>query len=102
MRRLVLRHQLALGAACSVILLTSILAVAPASAQGSPSVHSQTLEKDTLACYSVLGLNEVNAPSYVGLTVSRAMTKVRAAGGVSTYRIVAEAGGCLRNTLALS
>lgn len=96
-----LRHQVLPAAASSAILIASVLEMPPASAHGSSSAHSQTLKKATLACYSVLGLNEVNAPSYVGLTVTRAMAKVRASGGVSTSRIVAEDGRCLRNTLDL-
>ena len=93
--------QVVLGATFSVLVLASSLVELPASADGSRSAHSQELKKATLACYSVLGLNEVNAPSYVGLTVGRARAKVRASTSVSTSRIVAEDGRCLRNTLDL-
>ena len=100
MRKSGLRYQVAPGAALSVIFLTSSLALAPASAHGSHSVHSQTLKKATLACDSGQGLS-VNAPTYVGLTVARARAMVRASKSVSTSRIVAENGHCLGFTLDL-
>lgn len=100
MRRSGLRHQVLLMAASSVILLTSSLALAPASAHGSHSVPSQTLKKATLACDGGQGLS-VNAPRYVGLTVARATAMARASKSVSTSRIIAENGHCLRFTLDL-
>jgi hypothetical protein len=101
MARSKVRRWLKLGLlGCTVLLMPGAAAI-PVSAHDSSRTTRPTNQRAaTLACFHVLGPNEVNEPQYGGLTLAKASAKARNS-GMSITRIVAENGRCLSNTLDL-